>query len=87
MRILVLAVITAIGIGFWGMSQLLAAPVNGTAINKAAATTSPVTKVPCASRRVASAVATAAPAVGFAGRNADRPSGSRAVSRFASSRA
>jgi hypothetical protein len=52
MRILVLAAIATIGIGFWGMSHLLAAPINGTAIDQAAASTSPVTKVPCASRRV-----------------------------------
>jgi len=51
MRNVAFAVLTGIGIGFWGSSQMLAAPVSGSVIDKAAATTSPITKVPCAWRR------------------------------------
>jgi len=51
MRMIVIAVLTAVGIGFLGISPMLAAPATGSVIDKAAAITSPVTKVPCAVRR------------------------------------
>lgn len=51
MRMIVLAVLTTVGIGLLATPQILAAPTSGSVIDKAAATTSPVTKVPCAWRR------------------------------------
>jgi hypothetical protein len=52
MRTILLAALVATGIGLLGTSLTLAAPAQGSSIAAAAATTSPVTKVPCAMRRV-----------------------------------
>jgi hypothetical protein len=52
MRMIILAAMAAAGISLVANVPMLAAPINGGAIDKAAATTSPVTKVPCAWRRV-----------------------------------
>jgi hypothetical protein len=49
---IVLAALTAMAIGFLGTAQTMAAPAQGSVIGAAAASTSPVTKVPCAMRRV-----------------------------------
>jgi hypothetical protein len=49
---IVLAALTAMAIGFLGTAQAMAAPAQGSVIGAAAASTSPVTKVPCAMRRV-----------------------------------
>ena len=51
MKITILAALVAIGVALAGASPTTAAPASGTTIGEAAATTSPVTKVPCAVRR------------------------------------
>ena len=51
MRIIVLATLAAALIGLAGTSPGTAAPANGTAIDKAAASTSPITEVPCRWRK------------------------------------
>lgn len=52
MRMIVLTALAAMAIGMVGTSPMIAAPASGNAIANAAASTSPVTKVPCAMRRV-----------------------------------
>jgi hypothetical protein len=47
MRMTIVAVLMSIGIALVGTSQMIASPITGRVINKAAATMSPVTKVPC----------------------------------------
>jgi len=54
MRTIVLAAFVAMAIGLIGISESIGAPANGNVIGAAAQTTSPVTKVPCAMRRVCS---------------------------------
>jgi hypothetical protein len=49
---IVLAVLVTVGMGLIGAPAASAAPAQGTAISEAARATSPVTKVPCAMRRV-----------------------------------
>jgi hypothetical protein len=51
-RMFVLLMFAALAITVIGLPDLAAAPANGRAIGEAAAATSPITKVPCAMRRV-----------------------------------
>jgi len=52
MRMAILATLMTIAVSLAGLSQTLAAPASGAVIRDAASTGSPVTKVPCAWRRV-----------------------------------
>ncbi len=66
MQKIVLVALATLVIGLMGTSRITAAPTSGSVIGHAAAMTSPITKVPCAS---AALVATAAAYVGaYAGR-------------------
>ena len=52
MRMTILSVLLTIGLAWLGATGAPAAPVNGTAIGRAAETASIVYEVPCAMRRV-----------------------------------
>ncbi len=52
MKTIILATLIGFSIGLMGTTRVMAAPASGAVIGQAAATTSPITKVPCAWRRV-----------------------------------
>jgi hypothetical protein len=53
-KAIALAILVAVGIGLIGAPGASAAPASGSVIGEAARAASPVTKVPCAMRRVCS---------------------------------